>query len=157
MVKLSNPRQEPPAPTKAPNQDLMDMDVFWTFKMKIECWNLKIGYMKDQWPYPNQEQDAKPQSEISKETIGTKLTWIFFAPSKSRWRAKIWIMCVSKTSDHIGIKIKMPYPSQEPPSSKALNQDLRDMDVLCPFNIKIESQNSDHGCIKYHWLFQNQD
>ena len=49
-------------------------------------------------------------------------------------------MGVSKTSDHIQIKIKIPNPSQEPPaSSKALNEDLKDMDVLCTFKIKIES------------------
>ena len=64
--------------------------------------------------------------------------------------SKIWIMGVSKTIDHIQIKIKMPNPSQEPPtSSKALNQDLKDIDVLCTFKIKINSQNLEHGCIKY--------
>ena len=46
-------------------------------------------------------------------------------------------------------KIKMPNPSQEPPaSSKAPKEDLKDMDVLCTFKIKIESQNLDHGYIK---------
>ena len=40
----------------------------------------------------------------------------------------------SKVHDHIQIKIKMSNPSQEPPaSSKAQNQDLKDMDVLCIF------------------------
>ena len=71
---------------------------------------------------------------------------MFFALSKSRLRAKICIMGVSKTSDHIKIKIKMPNPSQEPPtSSKAPNEDLKDMDVLCTFKIKIESQNLEQG------------
>ena len=43
---------------------------------------------------------------------------------------KIWIIGISKTSDHIQIKIKMPNPSQEPPaSSKAPNEDIKDMDV----------------------------
>ena len=47
---------------------------------------------------------------------------------------------VSQTSDHIQIKIKMPSSSQEPPvSSKAPNEDFKDMDVLCTFKIKIES------------------
>ena len=56
---------------------------------------------------------------------------------------------VPKTSDHIEIKIKMPNPSQEPPvSSKAPNEDLKDMDVLCTFKIKIESKKCDHGCTK---------
>ena len=49
-------------------------------------------------------------------------------------------MGVSKTVDHIQIKIKMPNPSQElPVSSKAPNKDLKDIDILCIFKIKIES------------------
>ena len=67
-------------------------------------------------------------------------------------------MDVSKTNDHIQIMDKMPNPSQElPASSKALNEDLKDLDVLCTFKIKIESQNSDHEYIKDHWQYQNQD
>ena len=58
-------------------------------------------------------------------------------------------MTVSKTTDHTQIKIEMPNPNQEPPvSSKAPNEDLKDMDVLFTFKIKIESQNLDHGYIK---------
>ena len=38
--------------------------------------------------------------------------------------------------------------SNEPPaSSKAPNQALNDMDVLCTFKIKIDGKNMDHGCI----------
>ena len=38
---------------------------------------------------------------------------------------------VSKTSDHIQIKVKMPNPSQEhPASSNTPNQDLKDIDNL---------------------------
>ena len=67
-------------------------------------------------------------------------------------------MGVSKTSDHIQIDIRMPNPSQEPPaSSKAPYQDLKDMDVLYIFKIKIESQNSEHGSAKDQWLYSNQD
>ena len=67
-------------------------------------------------------------------------------------------MGISKTSDHIQIKIKMPNPSQEPPaSSKAPKEDLKDMDVLCTFKIKIESQNLDHWYIKNQWPYPNQD
>ena len=48
------------------------------------------------------------------------------------------------------MKIKMPNPSQEPPaSSKAPNEDLKDLDILCTFIIKIESQNWDRGCTKH--------
>ena len=58
-------------------------------------------------------------------------------------------MVVSKTSDHMHIKIKMPNPSQEHPASfKAPNEDLKDMNVLCTFKIKLESQNLGHGHIK---------
>ena len=55
-------------------------------------------------------------------------------------------MCVPKTTDHIKINIRIQTLSQEPPaSSKALNQDLKDMDDLCTFKIQIESQNLEYG------------
>ena len=58
-------------------------------------------------------------------------------------------MGVSKTSDHIQIKIKMQNPHQETPVSiNAQNQVLKHMDVLCTLEIKIEGQNLDYGCIK---------
>ena len=58
-------------------------------------------------------------------------------------------MGVSKTSDHIQIKIKMPNQSQESPAfSKAQNEDLKDMDILWTFKIKTESQNFEYGCTK---------
>ena len=58
-------------------------------------------------------------------------------------------MGVSKTSDNVQIKIEMPNPSQEPPVSyKAPDEDLKDMDVLFTFKIKIERQNLENACIK---------
>ena len=67
-------------------------------------------------------------------------------------------MVVLKTNDHIKIKIKIPNPSQEPPvSSKAPNQDLKDMDVLCTFKIKIESQNLEYEWAKDQWPYENQE
>ena len=67
-------------------------------------------------------------------------------------------MGISKTSDHNQIKIKMPNPSHEPPaSSKAQNKDLKDMNILCTFTIKIEGQNFQYGCIKNPWPYPNQD
>ena len=114
MIKIPNSSQEPQASSKAPNQDLKDMDILCIVNIKIESQNLDN-------------------------------------------RAKIWIIGLSKTSDHIQIQVKMPNSSQEPPaSSKAPNGDLKDMDVLCTFKIKIESQNSDHGYIKDQWPYQNQ-
>ena len=98
-IKMPNPSQEPPASSKAPNEDLKDMYVLCTFNIKTET--------------------------------------------------KILIMVASHTRVHIQIKIKMPNPSQEPPaSSKAPNDDLMDMDILCTFKIKIEGHNSGLGfCI----------
>ena len=70
----------------------------------------------------------------------------------------MWIMGVSKTDDHIQIKIKMPNPSQEPPASfKAPYEELKDMYVLCTFKIQIEDQNLKHWFIKAKWPYQNQD
>ena len=58
-------------------------------------------------------------------------------------------MGILKTIDYIKIKIKMPNPKQGPPAAFiAPNEDLKDMDVLCTFKIKIESPNLDHGYIK---------
>ena len=57
-------------------------------------------------------------------------------------------MGISKTNNFIQIKIIMPNPSQEPPASfKTPNKDLKDLDVLCTFKIKIESKNLEQGRI----------
>ena len=128
-IKMLNPSQEPPASSKAPDEDLKDMDILCTFKIKIQNQNSDHGCIKDQWPYQNQDKTTK-----------------------------IEIMDVSKASDHFQIKIKMLNPSQEPPlSSKAPNGDLKDKDVLCTFKIKIERKNLDHGCIIGQWPYPNQD
>ena len=61
-IKNPNPSQETPASSKAQNQDLKDMNVFYTFKIMIKNQNLDHGFIKDYLPYPNQDQDAKHQS-----------------------------------------------------------------------------------------------
>ena len=67
-------------------------------------------------------------------------------------------MVVAKIMDHTQIKIKMPKPSQEPTlSSMAQHEDLKDLDIICAFKVKIESQNSNHGCTKNLWPYPNQD
>ena len=67
-------------------------------------------------------------------------------------------MGVPKTSDYIQIKIKIPKPGQEPPaSSKAPSYNLKDMDVLCSFKIKIEGQNLEDLCIKDRKAYTNQN
>ena len=97
-IKMPNPSQESPASSKAPNEDLKDMDVLFIFKIKIETQILEY--------------------------------------------------VVTKAREHIQMKIKMPNPNQESPaSSKAPNEDLKDMNVLCTFKIKMESQNLVHGYI----------
>ena len=67
-----------------------------------------------------------------------------------------------KTSDHIYINIRMPNPSKEPPtSSKAPNQDIKDMDVFCTLKLKIRAkiQNMDvsktSGLIQINIKMQN--
>ena len=56
---------------------------------------------------------------------------------------------VSKTIGHIQIKIKMPNPSQKPPaSSKSPNGDIKDIDVLCTFRLKLEGKKIKHGLSK---------
>ena len=93
---------------------------------------------------------------------------MIFAPSKSIKRSRIQNISVSKISDHIQIKIKMPNHNQEPPaSSRAPSQDSEDIYVLCPFKVKIESQNlkknigvskiSDHIQIKIKVLNPSQE
>ena len=106
MIKTAHPSQENIVSSKIPNQDFKDMDVLCTFKIKIEIQNSDQRCIKDEWPYENQIQDAKPQIE-------TIRTWMSFAPSKSRQRAKIWIMGISKlftpsnqdSSLHVRIKL----------------------------------------------------
>jgi len=46
MIKMPNPSQEPPASSKAKHQDLKDMYVLCTFKIKIGSQNLEHGGMK---------------------------------------------------------------------------------------------------------------
>ena len=58
-------------------------------------------------------------------------------------------MGVSKTSDHIKIKVKMPNTSHEPPApSKAPNQDLKETHVLYILKIMIKNTNLKEECIK---------
>ena len=58
-------------------------------------------------------------------------------------------MGLLKTSDHIQINGLIQNPNQEPQaSSKALNEDLKDMDGLCTYKINIESKTLNQGYIK---------
>ena len=64
-IKIPNHSQEHLASSKAPNENLKDMDVLCTFKIKIESQHFDRECIKDQWPYPNEDQDAKPPSGTS--------------------------------------------------------------------------------------------
>ena len=119
MIMKPNPSQEPPASSKSPNQDLKDMDLLCTFKTKIGSQTLGYGCIKDQWPYPNQDQDDKPQS-ITSSILKIPESGLnghsCSLQLQNKQRAKIWTMGVPKISDNILIKIKMPNSSQEPPA-----------------------------------------
>ena len=83
---------------------------------------------------------------------------MLFAPSKIWLRANILNRGILKTTNDITIKVKMLSSSQEPPaSSKAPNDDLKDMDALCTFKSKIERRNSNYGFIKDEGLYRNED
>ena len=64
-IKKSSPSEEHTASSKAQNKDLDYMDVLCTFKIKLESQNFDHWLIKDQWPYPNQDPDAKSQSGTS--------------------------------------------------------------------------------------------
>ena len=129
MDQYSKHQSETSSVIQSPNLHLRDMDVLYTFKIKVKGQDSGHRCIKDQWRFPNHDWDAN---------IGIR----------SQWKFKI----------SIKINIKMPNPGQEPPAtSKAPNQDLKDMDVLCTFKIKIESQNLEHGYIKDQWPYPNQD
>ena len=70
---MPNPSQEPPALSKAQTEDLKDMPVLCTFKIKIGSHNFEHGCIKGQWQYPNQDQDAKPKSRTSSMLQSPKL------------------------------------------------------------------------------------
>ena len=48
IIKMPNPSQHPPASSKVPNDDLKDINVPCTLKIKIESQNLDHGCIKDQ-------------------------------------------------------------------------------------------------------------
>ena len=102
-IKMPNPSQEPPASSKAPNEDLKDMDVLFTFKIKIESQNSDHGYIKDPWSYPNQDQDAKPPSGTSS---------VLQSPNEDLKDMDVFctfkIMIESKNLDHGYVKDQWP-------------------------------------------------
>ena len=102
-----------------------------------------IDYFQIKINMPNPSQEPPVSSKAPNEDV----LWPLHLQNQNR--DKIQNLDVSKTSNHIQIKIKIPTLSQKPPaSSKAPYQDLKDMDVLCTFKIKIESKNLEYECTK---------
>ena len=105
-IKMTNPIQKPSASSKTPNEDLKDINVTCTLKIKLESQNMDHVFIKDQWTYLNIDWDANPGHD--------------------------------------------PLAS-----SKATNQELKDMDILCTFQINIESQNLEQKYVKDQWPYPN--
>ena len=61
----ARPQSGTPASSKAPKEDLKDVHVLCTFKIKIERQNLECQCIKDKWPYPSQDPNSEPYSGIS--------------------------------------------------------------------------------------------
>ena len=80
-IKIINPSQEHPASSNAPNQDLKDMDVLSTFKIKIESQKKTSDHIQIKIKIPTQVKNLQCPPKLQ---IRTLKTWMFFAPSKSR-------------------------------------------------------------------------
>ena len=65
MIKMPKPSQEPSVSFKASIEDFKDMGVLCTFKINIGSQNFQHGSNRNQWLYPNQDQDTKSQSGTS--------------------------------------------------------------------------------------------
>ena len=59
---MPNPSQQPPASSKAPNHDSKDIDVLYTFKIKVESQNFDRECMKDKISNPSQEPPASSKA-----------------------------------------------------------------------------------------------
>ena len=62
-IRVQNSSQEPPASSKAPYQDLKDMDVLCTNKIKIESKILKMGVSKTSYYIQIQTKMPNPIKE----------------------------------------------------------------------------------------------
>ena len=88
------------------NEDLKDTGVLCTFKIKIKRQNFDNGCITYQWSYPNQDQDAKPQSSVLQtQKWGLKGHWCsLHLQNQAREH---------KNLDHRCIKSQWPYPNQD--------------------------------------------
>ena len=159
--KIPKPSQEPPASSKAQNQDSKCIDDLCTFIFKSEGQKLDHVCIKDQWPYPNQDKDPKSQSGTSSILQCPKLGLERHGCSlhlqnqdrKQQFRTRVY------QGPETIIKSRSRFRNlvrnlQHPP---APNLDFKDMDVHCTFKIKINSQSFGQGVINDQWSYPNQD
>ena len=119
-------------------------------RQRTKIQNMDIAKASDHihFKIPRYQTSVRNLQHSPKPQIRTQKTWIFFAPSTQGQRAKIGNMGVSQTRNYFQIKMP-PNPSQKHPvSSKAPNHDLKDNDILCPIQIKIESKLWNMGISK---------
>ena len=113
IIKMPNPSQEPPAASKAPNEDLKDMDVHCTFKIEIQSQHWEHGHIKDQWPVTSeikikfQDSSQEPPESSKAQNEDLKYVDVLFT---NILNIDLW-----KTSDNTQIQIKNPNPFQEHP------------------------------------------
>ena len=62
-IKMPNPSEEPQVSSKVPNEDLKEIDVLCTSKIKTGYKNMDHGCIRDKQPYPNQDQDPNPSQD----------------------------------------------------------------------------------------------
>ena len=65
MKKMLNPDQEPTNIQQIPNQDMNDMYVLYTYKLRQGTKIQIIGLLKVKKPNQNHEQAEKPSQELS--------------------------------------------------------------------------------------------
>ena len=113
-IKMPNLNLEPAASSKTPNENLKDMDVLWTLKIKKESQNLDYVCIKDQWSCKTKDHDPKPQSGTSSnlQSPNWRLKGHGYSLHlQNQEREPKFGLLVSKPSDHIRIKIKMQNPN----------------------------------------------
>ena len=113
------------------------------------CGTIKSDYgcIIDQGPYPNEDKYAKPQSGSSgilqSPKSGLEVHGCSLHLRNQEKKPNLEPVCIRPVTIS-----KSRYICQSPAYPNSQNQDLQDIDVLCTFKIKIESQNLGHGCNK---------
>merc|ERR1712112_583977 len=114
-----------------------DTMVLCTFKIKIESQNSEYGCTKDQRPYPNQYQDAKPQSGTSSVLQSPRLGLrghgcsLHLQNQDREPKFAIWVYQRPVTISKSILGCQTPFRNlQRPPKPQ----------------IRTESRNSEYGC-----------